>query len=83
MITEQQYETLRPHIGAIKLTAQSKSAPSTSPWEAMQNVNVQLGRPPVDGWCPNCALTLYEEMDRLINEYEAKLNLDASRENKN
>lgn len=73
MLTPQQYEIVQPHAQAIKLTAQTKSAPSMSPWEAMVNLNAQLGRPPIDGYCPTCALSLYEEMARLIVEYESSV----------
>lgn len=73
MLSPQQYDILRPHIGAIKLSASSKVVPSTAPWEAMQNVNVQLGNRPADGYCPNCVMALYEDMARLIEEYENKI----------
>lgn len=70
MLSENQYNQLAPHAGVIKMAAETKVIPTTAPWEAMVNVNQQLGNEPVDGYCGGCAQKLYELMAGLINEYE-------------
>lgn len=73
MLNKNQYERLSPHLGAIKLTKQSRSTVSTAPFYVMDIISMEFGRPPTHGYCGACVLELYDYIGGLIEEYEATL----------
>lgn len=70
MLSDSQFERLRPYESLILMASQTKAIVSTTAWETMQQILQEQGQPPANGYCKDCALALYDNMAQQIINYK-------------